>query len=272
MSHPRVAVFARLANGNANPLRAIEGQKTLISRTMHAIAMDPIRREFVVTNPFAESILFFRVDASGEEAPLRVIQGPSTFLKRPDVVFLDYVNHEVYVPTRQGAILVFPQDGNGDVAPRRVLHGPKTELSGGGTLAIDTQNNLLIVGGQRRFLIFNRTDQGDVAPKAIVTGPKTLLERGGPGAIKLYPEAGVLLAGGQHNVGGKSQGFVGIWRYDDAFRKGGDIQPRAIVDGGPRARFKTIRDTILIPKHKEVVISDWQSNTVFTYSLPEAFN
>ena len=270
MSHPRIAAFARLAVGNTNPVRAIEGQNTLIGRTMHAIGMDPVRREIVVTNPFAESILFFSVDARGDQAPLRVIQGPRTFLKRPDVVFLDHIHHEVYVPTRQGAILVFPQDGNGDVPPARILFGPKTGLSGFGSMAIDPTNNLLIVGGNRRFLIFNRTDQGDVAPKAIIQGPQTLLDRGGPGSIKLYLEAGLLLASGTRNQGGRTQGFVGIWRYDDNFKRGGDVAPKALV-GGPKAQFKSIRDAILIPKHKEVLVSDWQSNTVFTYSLPEAF-
>src|SRR5206468_3195191 len=175
-----------------------------------------------------------------------------------------------YVPTRQGALLVFPQDGNGDVPPTRILFGPKTGMSGLGSMAIDTSNNLLIIGGNKRFLIFNRTDQGDVAPRAVIQGPATLLDQGGPGAIKLYPDAGLLLASGTRNQGGKPQGFVGVWRYDENFRRGGNVGPKALV-GGPKAQFKSIRDTILIPKYKEVLVSDWQSNTVFTYSLPDAF-
>jgi hypothetical protein len=269
VSHPRIAAFARLADGNVNPVRAIEGQNTKISRTMHAIAMDPIRREIVVTNPFAEAVLFFRVDASGDEAPLRVIQGPRTFLKRPDVVYMDHINHEVYVPTRQGAILVFSQDDDGDVAPRRIIFGPNTKLSAAGAVAVDTTNNLLVVEGDREFLIFDRTADGDVAPKAVVRGPRTLFTGGGPNAMKLYPSAGVLVAGGSRQSG-RTQGFVGIWKYDDTFRRGGDLPPKAIITG-PRAQFRSIRDLILIPEHKEVVLSDWQSNTVFAFSLPEAF-
>lgn len=236
---------------------------------MHAIAMDPVRREIVVTNPFAEAVLFFRADATGDEAPLRVIQGPRTFLKRPDVVYLDHINHEVYVPTRQGAVLVFSQDDDGDVSPRRILFGPKTQLSAAGAIAVDTTNNLLVIEGDKEFLIFDRLADGDVPPKAVVKGPRTLLTGGGPNAMKLYLSAGVLLAGGSRERG-RTQGFVAIWKYDEAFRRGGDLPPKAIITG-PKAEFRSIRDLLLIPEHKEVVLSDWQSNTVFAYSLPEAF-
>jgi hypothetical protein len=45
-------VFARTADGQAERLRAIEGQKTLLGRTMHAIAYDEIHDEIYVTQQF----------------------------------------------------------------------------------------------------------------------------------------------------------------------------------------------------------------------------
>jgi hypothetical protein len=71
--HPQIAAFARLAGVNTPPVRAIEGQKTLISRTMHGFYYDGPHDEIVVMSPLAQAILVFRGGASGEEAPIRVI-------------------------------------------------------------------------------------------------------------------------------------------------------------------------------------------------------
>ena len=42
---------------------------------MHGIAYDEIHDEFTVPQQFAQAILTFRGDASGESAPIRVIHG-----------------------------------------------------------------------------------------------------------------------------------------------------------------------------------------------------
>jgi len=75
---PQIAAFARLAKENTPPVSALEGQKTLISRTMHALEYDPIHDELCVNSPLNNAILTFRGGAKGEEAPVRVIQGPHT--------------------------------------------------------------------------------------------------------------------------------------------------------------------------------------------------
>ena len=137
MSHPRVAVFARLANGNAAPVRIIDGQGAKLARALHGLAYDEVHDEIIAPNPFAEAILFFRGGTNGEEGPIRVIQGPHTQLdggpdwNTPDVVAYDPVYDEVYTRLRRGkgAILVFPRAGNGDVAPLRVLRGVATKNS-----------------------------------------------------------------------------------------------------------------------------------------------
>ncbi len=81
MAHPQIAAFARLADGNAKPVRKIEGQKTLLGRTMHSIVYDEIHDEFVVPQQFGQAILTFRGGADGEEVPVRVIQGSLTQLR-----------------------------------------------------------------------------------------------------------------------------------------------------------------------------------------------
>ena len=128
------------------PTRLLAGQATKLSRTMHDIRYDAVHDELFVTNPFANAILVFRGGANGEEAPIRIIQGPHTQLKgNTDRLEVDPVNNEIYVPLA-GAILVFPRDGNGDVAPVRVIRGPDTKLKRADSVAVDTVNNLMVVG------------------------------------------------------------------------------------------------------------------------------
>ena len=50
MNHPQIAAFARLAKEDTLPVRALEGQKTRISRTMHALAYDSMHDEIVVNS------------------------------------------------------------------------------------------------------------------------------------------------------------------------------------------------------------------------------
>ena len=88
-------MFARLADGNAGPVRVIEGQTTKLSRTTHGDRLLSVHDEMVVPVHLAGAILTFRADASGEEAPIRVIQGPHTRILRPETVTLDLKNDEL---------------------------------------------------------------------------------------------------------------------------------------------------------------------------------
>jgi hypothetical protein len=78
---------------------------------MHGFAYDAIHDEIVVTSPLAQAILIFRGSASGEEPPVRVIQGPHTLIDGPpnlgnDRVSIDPVNDEIYLPARMVKILM----------------------------------------------------------------------------------------------------------------------------------------------------------------------
>src|SRR6516165_8850877 len=133
--HPQIAAFARLAGENSPPIRALEGQKTLISRTMHGFMYDPLHDEIVVMSPLAQAILIFRGAANGEEAPIRVIQGPHTQIQGTDYdgndqMAFDEVHGEIYIPVAGNKVLAFSREANGDVAPLRVLGGPDTQIRG----------------------------------------------------------------------------------------------------------------------------------------------
>ena len=56
----------------------------MLSRTMHDIRYNAVDDEILVPNPFSNAILIFRGGANGQEAPIRIIQGPNTELNGPD--------------------------------------------------------------------------------------------------------------------------------------------------------------------------------------------
>ncbi|MBI3939202.1 MAG: hypothetical protein HY315_00070 [Acidobacteria bacterium] len=279
MAHPQIAAFARSAEGNARATRKIEGQGTLLCRTMHAIAYDEIHDEIVVPQPFGQAVLTFRGSARGEEAPIRVIQGPKTRLQNTAVLTLDAVNNELFVVERDG-VLVFPREGNGDIAPRRILN-PGVDLSAGGGIAVDPVHDLLILtgsepganrgeagsaAGRDGLLVYNRTDQGKVRPRAFIGGPKsgiTNITR-----VQVYPPRGWIIA----NISGQlgelaSEGaFVGVWSITDK----GDVPPRWTI-GGPKGTLKKPRGLALDPKNKTLIVSDKRLNAVLTFAFPEIF-
>lgn len=264
MANPRIAIFARLADGNVAPTRVIEGGRTRLSRTSHAIAYDDKNDEIVIPNPLAEAILFFAGGASGDAAPIRTIQGPKTLLQENDELALDSVHDEIVVPTRQ-AILIFSRTAGGNVAPVRIISGPKTKIFRARGIAVDPIHNLIAIGNAspQGILIFNRTDNGDVAPRQIITGPHT-----GIYALKGFaavPERGELIATNEtpgvqvsRNVG---EAFVGIWNITD----NGDVPPKVTIKG-QTTNIIAPRGAAVDYKHQEIYIIDKVQNAFFTYS------
>src|SRR5262249_6876165 len=111
---------------------------------MHDIRYDEVHDEFFVVNPFAEAVLAFRAESSGQEAPIRIIQGPHVKIGGTRLA-VDPVHNEIFVPD-SGRIRVYPRDANGDMAPIRGIEGPDTQLSRAASVAVRPVNNILVVG------------------------------------------------------------------------------------------------------------------------------
>jgi hypothetical protein len=285
VNQPQIAVFARSAKEDTPPLRAIEGQKSLLGRTMHDIAFDDIHDEIVVTSPLTQAILSFRGAASGEEAPLRVIQGDKTQIKGVGAtgkVSIDPVHNEIYLATPDQTILVFDRLANGNVAPKRVLGGPDTQLSlgkqntnpaittgfngvyGGGNvpcIRIDPIHNLLLVPtvgrgpGGGRILIFDRTASGNTPPKAIIQGPVRMGNQ-----FDIYaPKLRLITHTNNH---------IEIWKIPES----GVSTEQPLRIAAPLGRQSGDIGLVLDPLHKEVIIATAAGNTIETFSIPEAFD
>lgn len=290
---------------------------------MHGIAVDPLHDEIVVPNPLASSILVFRGQASGNEPPIRVIQGPRTGLVWPHAVAVDVIHDEIVVTDPIARVVfTFARTASGDVAPLRAIRGPKISAGYIGGVAVDPSRNVIVVqattlagsaslagmddGG---ILIFKRTDDGDVAPQSIIRGPTTGL--GSPFQVAVYNDKIVatvlrsrldlpydndkvrsperLRAKIEQRIArgappprrvsrdptiidlwspwdSSDLGFLGVWRITDS----GDVPPMLVVRG-PTTGIIQPGGVAIDPKHKEVIVSDSPTNSVFTFLLPEVF-
>jgi DNA-binding beta-propeller fold protein YncE len=275
-----------MANGNMAPKRVITGQGSKLGRTIHGLAYDPVHDEIVVPNALADAILVFRGSASGDEPPIRVIQGPCTKLVTPHSVSLDLEHGEILVASLTGKrINVFRWDANGNAPPVRVITGPQTQLGHLVGIAVDPVQNLMAVANSEDILVFNRADDGNVAPRARIAGPKTGITDE-PWQMQFY-EGKIYLAASNHlhvnlysGVTLKENskavtddpwlnptlGFVGIWNITD----NGDVPPRAMIRG-PFSGLLHPVGLALNPTDGEIYVSDSVRNGILSFLVPDLF-
>lgn len=208
-----VSVFRKMANGEEPPIRAIQGDRTGLGDP-HGIALDtksdlifvsnfgstmttrrseagpnargdgegkehwPLDRDHAVPGSgrnLPPSITVYPKKASGDAAPLRVIQGPRTQLNWPTAMAVDPGRGELFVANDQGdSVLVFSVNANGNAAPLRVLKGPKTLIKYPNGLTLDLKHDELWVAnfGNHAATVYKRDASGDTAPLRVIrSGP-----------------------------------------------------------------------------------------------------
>ncbi len=117
------------------------------------------------------SITVYSRSASGDTAPLRVIQGPKTQMDWPTGIAFDPGRNELFVANDMGdSILVFSASASGDVAPIRVLTGRKTLIKNPTGVYIDTKNDELWVAnfGNHTATVYKLAASGDTAPLRVI--------------------------------------------------------------------------------------------------------
>ncbi len=248
-----------MANGGAQPTREIAGQNTLFARTMHDMAYDPVTDEIVVPQFYAYAILTFRGDANGNVAPVRKIFGPSTQLKNPQALAVDWIHGEIFVP-QIDRILVFPRDADGDTAPIRILGGLNSGIRAS-RLTVDPVHDLLIVSG-RGLAIYDRQASGMAKPLRFISS------EGAQGASLLTtnPESGMIFAAVRPGGRYLPEDYVGVWSVFD----NGNAPPRYTI-GGPNGLLSDARGIAVDAKNGNVIVSDKTLNAILTFHLPEAF-
>jgi DNA-binding beta-propeller fold protein YncE len=135
------------------------------------------------------SITVYPLDASGDVAPLRVIEGPATRLNWPAQIYFDEEHSELYVANDvDDSIVVFRGSDSGNVAPTRVIKGPKTGIKNPTGVYLDSVHQELVVAnmGNHSATVYRRDATGDAPPlRTIRAAPvgKQALAIGNPGAV-----------------------------------------------------------------------------------------
>jgi DNA-binding beta-propeller fold protein YncE len=199
---PKVMVYRKDASGSDRPLRVLEGEHTGLYDA-HGLAIDVKKKLMFVGNWgnasdyrvagsgrfYPPSITVYPLDASGDTAPLRVIQGPKTQLDWFGGMSLDPDNGNLYVANDVGnAILVFKETDQGNVAPSRIIKGQKTGLSHPAGISVDTKNKEFWVSnmGNSSATCYSLTANGDATPvRTIRSAPagRVSLKFGKPQAV-----------------------------------------------------------------------------------------
>ena len=198
-------VFKREAKKFDAPIRSVRGPKTAMADP-HGIYFDETHNEVVVANhgnfrpgelitsytaydaresrqersgnAFDESargrfvpssVTVYNGDATGDVAPLRTIQGPTSQIDWPMGVAVDEVNNEIIVANNgDNSILIFPRTASGDAQPKRVIRGPLTGIKGPMGVAIAKDEIWVANFGDHTALVFPRLAGGNVAPRRIL--------------------------------------------------------------------------------------------------------
>ena len=147
---PSIAVYSRTANGDAAPIRVIQGPKTQMNLPL-GVARDPLSGQIVVANSGGDSILFFDGKASGDVAPVRVLKGPATNLKAPTGVLIDSKRNELWATSWENHTTnVFPRMAAGNVKPLRYIRSapkdaPPATFGTPGAVAWDPKRKEILV-------------------------------------------------------------------------------------------------------------------------------
>lgn len=240
-----IMTFRGDSNGEASPIRIIQGPHTQIDFPNHGIGIDNVHNELFLVDK--EFILVFPRTATGDVAPLRVIRGPDTMLQNARGVVVDPARNLLLVGTNNG-LVIFDRTASGNAKPRAIIYGPMS-------------------GIMRR----RPTNEADAATERRSGGGQPAI-----GSLRMTPKGYLVSVGGRvatqpderTSAGPGGSGIV-AWRLDDLMKIQGraDVPP-AFVVSNPTGKMAG-GSLALNPNEKEVFVGG--HNSLEVYSFPEIF-
>ena len=194
----RIVVFDDDANGDVKPKRRL-----YVPHQAWGISVNPAADQFAISVQQLSMVAIYRREAAGLEAPLRIIEGPSTGLADPHGVHWDADHHEIVVANHGNysviapysaydagvssramsagghflppSLTVFQDSAKADAKPLRTIQGAHTQLNWPMGIDVDNEHEEIAVAnnGDNSVLIFRRSAQGDAVPVRIIRGAHT---------------------------------------------------------------------------------------------------
>jgi DNA-binding beta-propeller fold protein YncE len=240
-----LVIFSNEQVGNVAPAREIH--------TPHGtfgITVDEVAREVFLTIQHDSALVVYRKGASGEEAPLRLLQGTRTQLADPHGVAFDPKRGLLFV-TNHGSVHESRLD-----AAAFLTEEQKAEQAKKKTWPLDRD---FAVPGSGRSLppsitVYAKTANGDVPPLRVITGPRTLLNW--PTGIAVDPERGdVYVTNDTTNA---------ILVFDA--EANGNVPPKRILQGA-RTGLKNPTGIFLDFRNNEMWVANFGGHTATAYRL-----
>ncbi|HLZ12175.1 MAG TPA: hypothetical protein VKP58_06275 [Candidatus Acidoferrum sp.] len=194
----RIVVFDDNANGDVKPKRRL-----YVPHQAWGISVNPVADQFAISVQQLSMVAIYRREAAGLEAPVRIIEGPSTGLADPHGVHWDATHHEIVVANHGNSsviasysaydagvssralsagghflppsLTVFEDSAKADSKPLRTIQGGHTQLNWPMGIDVDLAHEEIAVAnnGDNSVLIFSRSAQGDAVPVRVIRGPRT---------------------------------------------------------------------------------------------------
>jgi len=243
-----VVVMSYESTGNAKPARVFS-----VPHQAWGLALGRSSEEIAVSVEIQNALVFYRLEAKGVEAPLRIIRGPNTGLADPHGIYWDDAHNEVgvanhgnfrglvknmgggCVPTSSAdatseagqfqppSITIYSSSAKDDAKPLRTIQGPRTKLDWPMGIAEDPGHNVIVVAnnGDNSILIFDRNRSGDVSPVRTIHGDHTGISR--PMGLAVDPKDGEIWVSnyGDHTA----------LAFDSAAN--GNVAPKRVIRSAP---------------------------------------
>jgi DNA-binding beta-propeller fold protein YncE len=269
-----VVVMPYSASGDVKPSRVFS-----VPHQAWGLALGEGADQIAVTVEVQNTVVFYKREVKGVEAPLRILRGAATGLADPHGIYWDESHNEIGVAnhgnfrglirntgggcspsfvvedgaeageSRPPSIRVFAAEAKGDAKPLRVVEGPKAGLDWPMGVAYDPRHDTIVVAnnGDSSILIFGRSSNGDVAPLRAIRGDKTGINH--PMGVAVDAEKGEIWVSnwGDHSA----------LAFDSAAR--GNVAPLRVIRSAPAGTptpgfgnpmalaYDSKRDELLVP-------------------------
>lgn len=269
-----VVVMPYGASGNVKPGRVFS-----VPHQAWGLALSDAADQIAVTVEVQNTVVFYRRQVKGVEAPVRIIRGQATGLADPHGIYWDESHSEIGVAnhgnfrgvvkntgggcspsfvveeeaeageSRPPSIRIFPANAKDNVKPLRVIQGSKTSLDWPMGVAYDPQHDTIVAAnnGDSSILIFGRNADGDVAPLRVIRGERTGINH--PMGVSVDAQRGEIWVSnwGDHSA----------LAFDSGAR--GNVAPKRIIRSAPAGTptpgfgnpmalaYDTKRDELLVP-------------------------
>ena len=248
-----VVVMPYAAKGNAAPRRVLS-----VPHQAWGLALSKSTDELAVTAEIFNAVVFYRREAKGVEAPVRVIRGSRTRLADPHGIYWDDVNAEIGV-ANHGNFRGVIHNGGAGCAPGPVpakSETVKTEPAKSESSKSESPNpEAAEEDGEFRppsIAIFSATAKDDQAPQRIIEGDATKLD---------WP-MGIAEDSGHNTNVVSNNGDNSILIFDR--QRGGNVAPIRIIRG-ERTGIDRPMGLAVDAKNGEIWISNYGNHTALAF-------